>query len=353
MLAPRRRSLVDWESGRCRAGRPLGPPPMFTGPSFPTARTLLVDLPGAAEYLAVIDYHLAFVGTATSECSRAMYEFELGLAHTGDAYYIKGRREADVAQWGDMAVREAASVIDVAWVAINHFLALGLSQLKPLQWQVDGKPGRFRRKLEAVPGSGAKALVTAVSRMFDSIGYELIQGYRNWVTHRGAPIQRPALSILGPIPLPDKVRLENEPMRREWLLKTEAIHYVYELLKITCFPIVPPVQMTYSAHIGTTDVPIHLPGSVVINPGATNIRIENARVQSGTLWDNAADFKKRNPILVSEGAEHIAGEDLEVYSGGDYLMAVNRVEHFVAEAVHTVFDAPLRQALEEAQQPPS
>ena len=140
-------------------------------------------------------------------------------------------------------------------------------------------------------------------------------------------------------------------MHRQWLLKTEALRYLHATLKVACFPIVPPVQMTYSAHIGATEEPIHLPG-ITIGAGSRDIHIEDARVQAGSLWDDVTVFKRSNPILIREGAERFAGEDLAVYGGGDYVMAVGMVERFVAEAVQRVWDAPLRLALEEARPRP-
>ncbi len=301
----------------------------------------------AQEFFAAVDYHLGFADTAASKCSQALYEFEVNLDHTGDSYYINRRDPFELIQWGDIAVREAASVIEVGWVAINHLLALGLDPTRPsdMRWRADGGTGKFQQALRALAAPSAASLANTIGSLFESIGYDLLTSYRNWVTHRGAPLLEPPDSVIGPIAVPEGFAHEADPQLKHWLLKTDALLQASNV-QVTCWSIAPPVQMTYSAHIGATDTPISLPG-VFIDAGSRDIRIENMRVQSGDLWDSADEFKARNPLRVDKGQRRVCGEDLATYSGGDYVMAVGQVVRFSAEAYGRRFDVLLAQTMEE------
>lgn len=328
------------------------------GGSFPTVRELLAHTSSEEsraaqeEYLAGVDYHLGFSRSAASQCSSSLYESQVMVDHTGTAYYINRTNALDLVRWGDIAVREAASVIEVGWVAINQLLQLGLDTKSQLKWRDNGgRPGPFQNKLRSLGGTSTDALAGDIGRMFDSLGYDLLQGYRNWVTHRGAPKLEPALSVIGPIPTPKEIQEEPDESKRVFRLRTEALIYLSKNMRVTCWPIAPPVQMTYSANIGVAEGPIDLPGGVHIAAGATNIQIENSRIQSGSLWDDAAAFRVRNPLPIEQGRPRLAGEDLALYSAGDYVMAVQMVARFAEQAVCQVFDAQLCRAIEESSNP--
>jgi hypothetical protein len=326
--------------------------------AFPTIRELLAqtgleESKGAhEEYLDGVDYHLGFSRSAASQCSSSLYDAQVMVDHTGTAFYINRTSALDLVRWGDIAVREAASVIEVGWVAISHLLQLRLDTRTQMKWRDSGgKPGLFQKRLRALGTTSAGALAEDIRRMFDSLGYDLLQGYRNWVTHRGAPKLEPALRILGPIPMPVEIQQEQDETQRAFLLRTEAMLHLLRTMRVTCWPIAPPVQMTYSANIGVAEQAIDLPGGIHIDAGATNIQIANSRIQSGSLWDDVAAFRARNPLTIEQGRSRLAGEALALYSAGDYVMAVQMVTRFAQEAVCTVFDGQLCRAVEELQGP--
>jgi hypothetical protein len=139
---------------------------------------------------------------------------------------------------------------------------------------------------------------------------------------------------------------EADADRRNFMHETAAIEHVGENITVSCAPIVPTVQQSYSAYIESADEPITLPGGIHIGAGARDITIKNARVVIGNLMDRSADYKARNPKALDQGAEQVAGEDLITYAASDYTMALGFVSRFVDQALSNL-DLPVKQTLEE------
>lgn len=205
-------------------------------------------------------------------------------------------------------------------------------------WRRGPNEAPLRTALRSLPNDRGTELVSVIDSVFGSIGYQLLRDYRNWVTHRGAPRVIVPSELTDAIPLPEEALEASEAWERDWLIQTHLSSKIAFEIYVVCWPFIPPVQTVYNATVDEAESDIVLPGGVYIGKGSS-VTIRDMRVVTGSLTDDAEEFKSKNPILLEKHRAKSAGEDLAVYTAMDYSMAVGSVVRFVRHAVRREWDA--------------
>lgn len=291
------------------------------------------------EYRYAVEYHLSQAEQASQECSSVLWHYQWILNQDQKTIIIMGLSPELLIRQGDVAIRESASAIDTGLQLVNYILHLDIEQTK-IRWGREPNERPLRKKLLELPGGRGKDLVAAIDSIFRSIGYELLQGYRNWITHRGAPSAEVPLEFAAPIPVPVEALQTDEPGEREWLIQTYLMTTIPSQIHIRCWPFVPPVHSVIDATINEANADINLPG-IHVEKGARGISIRNMRVIAGSLTEGAEEFKSKNPILLDQHRAKFAGEDLAVYTAMDYTHAVGSTVRFAEQAVTGKWDTEL------------
>jgi hypothetical protein len=300
------------------------------------------------EYFYVLLYHLDFADEAKRKCSEVLHgglsalpgaNRTLGVDQTGSQVYLIDFHPQDLVKHGDVAIREAASVIDAGLLLTNHVLGIGIDQGQ-LSWNHPQASRSLKVQLERLPEGRGSALATAIQRVWDSIGHELIQQYRNWVTHRGAPRVVNELNLPGPIPVPREILSQADPLLRDHLLRTYLLSFVPQKLHIQCAAFYPPVMLIYSADVSDAPEDSVLPGGIRVSKGSS-ITVRNAKVSGGSLLEGKDSFRARNTVTPERSTTTIAGESLAVYGAMDYVQAVGHVVRFAERALAEDWDIEL------------
>jgi len=300
-----------------------------------------------------VAYHLRRAESAEREALSWLYNVPWSISpKTGDLWLfavgpdgVTRHLDAEgIVANGDVAVREATSAIDVALVLVNHVLDLGLQPMK-VKWSRNPSRNVVRRGLMAKYGKDSSTVLDPLAEIFNSIGYELLSGYRNWVTHRGAPTVTTTRDLHLGIPLPDNLRALTDARR----LGFEMRRFLYELIsqsvRVRCWPFVPRVRQVYSAFIPEAKEDIELPG-IRIDKGARGTEIRNARFAFGSLTDDALVYKARNPRPLERNRVEFAGEMLAEYALPDYLLGIAMVVRFAEQSLSGKLDEGLRTLLD-------
>jgi hypothetical protein len=180
-------------------------------------------------------------------------------------------------------------------------------------------------------------VLRALAAHVDSIGWELFLDYRNWVTHRGAPIVISALSV------PVEIDMPSDEGGSQWSGRAidvaEVINNrILDNLEVLCWPFVPPVHGILDDGCGT---PV-APGVGIALPPDNKLKLTGNVVVVGDLGERAHFYHARNPVQLGRGAVDRSGERLERYSAHDYIWAVGQVVMFVGAALRGTWDCALR-----------
>jgi hypothetical protein len=291
------------------------------------------------EYHHVVQYHLSQADEASRDSSSSLWQFQWAGNPSKDEVFVLGFSANSLAKNGDFAIREAASAIDTGLLMVNHILKLGIDQTR-IWWGLSAKEGPLKTAVRNMDKNRGSGLIGALDSVFGSIGYELLIGYRNWVTHRGAPSVIVPDELNRPIPIPKEAIKSSEPKTRNWFIETYLLATIPSKILVTCWPFVPPVSAVLNAQIDEAESDIVLPG-IKIGKGARNISIKDMRIVAGDLTMNAEQFKKQNSILLEKNQARVAGEDLAVYTGIDYVQAVGSVVRFARTVLTGAWDSEL------------
>src|SRR5919204_3060235 len=171
------------------------------------------------EYRDDVGYHLGFATDAQTEASAATRPRQWALSHDGSAVYVIGFEPLNLVRFGDVAIREAATALDLGLQYTNRALGVGVPK-DEVRWSRGPKDSPLRAGLRKLGSPEASALVNVIDALFRSIGLDLLHGYRHWVTHRGAPRLRIERAIAEGIPLTDEIRKEADERKKQWLIET-------------------------------------------------------------------------------------------------------------------------------------
>jgi hypothetical protein len=287
-------------------------------------------IPTLDEHLGDVAYHLETAERAAGRCLQRIEDCQV-LVETNRVtllyFYAKGLAEA-----GDLAVRAAASAVEIGLQITNLVLALGIAR-------GDVKWGSLRGALQRM-GQPAQPLLSELSSFFKCIGWKLLVDYRNWVTHRGAPdvlTSSPILPTEISVSAPSAERPSPPDRYRDEIV--EAINsHVLEQSEVVCWPIVPPVHAIIHDEEGTPSDP----ATGIALASSHGLRMTHNRVSVGSLRENAASYGAKNPVSLGRGAVFRSGEQLERYRGADYIHAVKAVVMLANDVLHGEWDRRLQ-----------
>lgn len=302
------------------------------------------------QYLYSVRYHLVRSWKESRECESSLWNVKFTLYSNGTVTLTDYQPKYLI--WhGDTAIREAISALDTGLMLTNFLLNINLPQEK-VNWP----------RLNSCLEDDSSKLREVIRSVFDpknkSKGYSLLSGYRNWVTHRGAPSLSVPDEIYGPIDLPahvlfklyeslDKERNANPSSDLVNVIidshvKIFILQFIAERMEVVCWPVYPPVSLRYDFDSLERSEDIVLPGGIHIDKIAGAVKIEDARVVSSSLFDGSSDYDKQNNVSLAKREEDFAGEKLAVYSINDYVSSVNAVVNFVRTMPMGEWDAELR-----------
>ena len=289
--------------------------------------------PAFDEYRADVIHHLSTAERAAKRCRSRVEDCQFliqGEKVTLLYFYVAGLAEA-----GDTAIRAAVSAAELGLQMTNFLLCLGIKKHR-VDW------ASVQKEVERQGAVGA-SLVSALKSLSGSIGWEKLIAYRNWVTHRGAPVVL-APTALTPVEISAAPVLADAPTieeRRRSAIIESANQYVLERSEVLCWPFVPPVHGILDDHDGT---PV-APGLGISLPAGAGIKLKQNRVQVGSLLEEAASYHAKNAVSLGREVITRAGEVLERYRAWDYIHAVDQVVHLADDALCGSWDAELHALL--------
>ena len=286
------------------------------------------------EYLYIVNYHLERAFSHASRAERLLSGSPVGAADTpfrlleGSFAYGLGADRSSIVVFkfppegivwnGDSAVREAVLALDAGLLLTNYVLNLGFPAHK-VGWGAD-----FRKVLADRFGGG-ELVPKQVSRSFDSLEYDLLSSYRNWVTHRGAP------KILGSIPeeslrLPAGATSKSDERELNWQIQKFVSGLVSKHARVRCAPFVRPVRSVYRIE-------------------GKDFEISRVVKSDGELTAKPEDYRAANPVRLEESLEQVAGSELATYGVFDYLSGVSDVVRYAQVALVGEWDEWLAKVL--------
>jgi hypothetical protein len=230
--------------------------------------------------------------------------------------YIDAMDVDGIVERGNAAVRAADSSLDMALQLLNHVLVLGIPK-RDVRWNAEPRPGSLHAKIANLTDPGAASLVLALKHVYNSMGYQGLDRYRDWLTHRGAPHTEWTRDAAAPVPLPPEALAIEDPASRGLRLWGHLWGIANTSVYVTCATFVPPVQ----AQSGVFTV------------------------SWGGLAADAEEYRRRNPTPMDSGRVQDAGELLGRYPLVAYVPGVAEIVSFVVGALSNDLDAPLADLL--------
>lgn len=234
------------------------------------------------QYWHAVDYHLRLADEARAKALDYLRDLHWAMAGPR-AVLVYPWNFDSLINYGDISIREAASVLDMGLQLVASIV--GGIEKKDVHWGRGTDEGKLRRTLKTRTSPEADRLVEITDAIYGSIGYELLKGYRDWVTHRGAPRLISLHDERVPLELSEEVANETDRQRLEFFIRRDLSSIVGNLLEVHCYPFVPPVQAAVE----------HLE---IEAAGATVATIKHARIALGNLSEDARVFRRNNPTLL-------------------------------------------------------
>jgi hypothetical protein len=287
------------------------------------------------EYLYAVNYHLVNAKQASEASWDRLNDYQPMLMGK-DAVHLWNFQPYRVLQCGDIAIRESSSVIDTLLPLMNSLFALSLDKTR-MRWHPNKKEPEVESVREALKKvTGADEVISIMDSVFNSIGYCLLIGYRNWITHRGAPKLFIEKELGDEIPIPRDFFESTSKIAEDIRLKSFLLELITEKVHVYCHPFVPLVNKRTSIKIDSAPEPMEIDG-IIIGKGA-GIHIKNYTLSIGSLLENAKQYKKNNRHALEEGKMDFADESLRVYGIMDYYSAIDKVTRFVENLVTDKLD---------------
>jgi hypothetical protein len=194
-----------------------------------------------------------------------------------------------------------------------------------------------------------------LERVLDSIfgpddpakGYELLNGYRNWVEHRGAP-RIAASHITEPVPTQGNLatavaagEADGTPGKYvDWLV--QQARDALRTAEVWCYRFAPSdLGVAPVKKVRIVGGPIRLPNGEEYSD--IILEIGGLRVQQGGLFDPSSRFDGANTESISRKTVRFAGEDLDAYPLPTYQNAVAVVVRYAASTINGVLDRALHE----------
>jgi|GEM_PF-3243989 len=321
---------------------------------FPLLRASTVNLPGErsakiSEYIASLAYHLDYATDSARRCG-LVTDLDTNPWRPGHPkYYIDVKNGhifmgdcglQEMIRCGDTAIRESATVLDIALLLINHAAGTGINQ-NQLNWTNDKHPASsLKSRLSKIKNGEAAALIAAIQSDWSSIGFHLLKSYRHWVTHRGAPIVVLPSDWDQPIRIPPDALNANHPAIAKQEIEREVRDRILYRVSIQCAKFHPTVQSITTTTLTHENQDSVIPGFFKIEKGA-RVDLVNFKRIVGNMHSNKESYLKNNPTPTEQDSNTYAGESVVVYSASNYISAVDTVTRFAKNVVTKLWDPPL------------
>lgn len=297
-----------------------------------------------AEYLYPAAYHLNWATELAVRAQRIVYKPQWAPPDFASRSIRLLSWDIDEgAFFGGSAVLETGAALEAALQLMNHVLPLGLPKDR-VWWSRKPEGDGFHRRLNDLHDAMAPALISAVRRVYNSIGSELLGTYRNWALHRGALRVTYEIDLQKPVPFPGEIPSEDDPRHRDFVLEGMLYQRLATSAAVTSSTFVPPAQARYR---GTPNPPAEdfVSGPLRIDKSARPVILGDLVVSTGNLFEDADAYRAKNPVSLDDRRVRVADEDLGKYTPVTFVMAVAQVVDFARTSVIDVLDPPLVEIL--------
>jgi len=337
------------------------------------------------EHRYSVDYHLSRTHVAArSALSHLAPHHELSLDdykqrfewvrcsfHGTDVRVSPPHDLIEVSWRADEALGAAVSSLETALLLINRVMKTNVPR-DTLKWAAGKPKDQLRTRLAQI--SESAGLIRAIDQIFGdgqanaterkSKGYAVLSNYRNWMTHRGAPILD-TNSVSDPFRIPDHVyegyditdlnwvldRRTGKPdqshsiQQLRWLIDLEIEREISRRVRIWSKPFVPPASFVIDQTFeNIPEEGVELPGGLYLS--SVGRAFINQSYQTGSLFEPSTAFENANPHRFEVGDKTVvADEELVAYELRYFLSAVNQVIFFVRQTLE-VWDAELANLLQ-------
>jgi hypothetical protein len=271
----------------------------------------------------------------------SLRRLSFGRSGTERAVFLSDFRFQDLVCFGDAAVRSAVTCAELSFRVVNVVCGLGLDDDHRI-YGVE-EPAFLEQLLKRDRYVGSN-IVGSLRDFERSIGYELLQEYRNWVTHIGAPRMSVPENMHGPHPVPEDTDWDD-PVALKWFVESELLPSLESRIEIFCKAFVPPVARIVNAQFDRVDSNTDLAPFISLAPGAAieGLVIRNSAVVRGDAMTPSAEYRASNQQSTALRHQRLPGykHELAVYEAGQYGQGVRFVTRGLRRFMCNALDAEL------------
>jgi hypothetical protein len=298
----------------------------------------------ATEYLENIKYHFDFMFESKVYAedilrSIAMYGIDGLKIRTlpDNKILIDENSINEIARFGDITIRGASTALEVA-LLLTNFVAGSPIRQNELSWGGNNNSRSLKTQLVRIDSIETNELVDAIATVWDSIGQHLIRDYRDWVTHRGAPLVLSKKNWNDPIPLPAALaELKNE-RKTEKIIRDHLRSIISNNVWIACAPFYPSIKEHLDGRFKEGD---DSDASIFDIQGGDFTTSSAGEFRLSDFLKNKETYLAMHDIGVAEYSFKYAGETLSTYKVEEYLDAIDRTTRFIWECFVGEWDAKL------------
>jgi len=185
------------------------------------------------QYLHAIKYHLSSAVASELSASNRLRSTKWSPNVRGTMVILNDIKPQFVVNDGDAAIREVCSAIDTFLCFINFVLKLHIPKQRVSWKKPGGRDGTVKKSLK---DNGIIGLHDAIDSIYTSVGYSLLVGYRNWVTHRGCPYVVFPNDSATMVILPQKIRDISDSYEKEKLIENYFLTEWPNEITVECWP---------------------------------------------------------------------------------------------------------------------
>lgn len=320
-------------------------------PVFPCLSAALKERDGsdftksASEYLEVIKYHFDFMFESKVHAEQIVNSIAmpgldgLKVRITPDEKIVIDENSInEIARFGDITIREASTTLEIA-LLLTNFVAGELIPPKNLAWyKKTNRKFSLKTQLNDINLNESRELADAISVVWESIGHYLLSEYRNWVTHRGAPLVRSKINWEEALPFPTGLTENQEKFRNLLIIQQYLRQIITENVSIACAPFYPDIKGYLNETFTEENNPF--PNTFDIQNGGS-ISFIGTKIRTANLLENKEDYLAEHKVGVAQNNIIYAGENISTYKVEDYLSATHHITSFIWECFSGEWDAKL------------
>lgn len=297
----------------------------------------------AIEHINNINYHYDFMFESKVGAQLIATSIEqpwlkgLKVHFSEQSLRINNSSLIELARYGDMSIREAATTIDCALLLTNFVTGISILQNK-MAWTTKDPKHSLKDNLKRINTVEGRALSEAISKVMESIGYDLMRSYRNWVTHRGAPQVCSKQDWTQPISYPAELARIQDTNLQLRIVQEHVKKLIYDNVTIACAAFYPNIRGFLTTKLTEENNPS--PNDFKISGGGS-ITFADVKIRTANLLEKNSAYLASHTVDIAEGQTQNAGENLTVYKIEDYLSATNHIATFTWECLSGDWDKAL------------